>query len=92
MKEFGAENSVMVMFHSWLGPPDKRNDPYASRFIGEGPGKIGPPPGYVVGGANGGMKRYNNTLDNEPWVFSEPDIDYQAPVAILIGYFGLKRV
>lgn len=90
MKQFGAERSAMVMFHSWLGNPSKRKDPYGSRFIGEGEGKIGPPPGYVVGGANGGPKKYNDTLDGEPWIYNEPDIGYQSPCALLLGYFGMR--
>jgi hypothetical protein len=89
MKQFGAENSVMVMFHSWVG---KDNDPQSARYIGEGPGKIGPFPGMVVGGANGGMKRYVNVLDwrQSPWEFNEPCITYQSPCASLLVYVGLK--
>jgi len=92
MKQFGAEHSVMVMFHAWLGNANKASDPYGGKFIGEGPGKIGPPPGFVVGGANGGMKRYVNTLDwrQKPWEFNEPCISYQSPCVILLSYFALK--
>lgn len=94
MKEFGAENSAMIMFHSWLGNPSKQRDPFGSKYIGEGPGKIGPPPGYVVGGANGdnkkpgAMKAYQMDLSGSPWVWNEPDITYQSPCVIMLSYFG----
>ena len=89
MKQFGAEHSAMVMFHAWLG---NINSPASAQYIGEGPGKIGPPPGYVVGGVNGGMKRYINDLDwrKSPWEFNEPCISYQGPCTALLGYFALK--
>ena len=89
MKSFGAENSVMVMFHSWVG---KDNDPFSAKYVGEGNGKIGPFPGMVVGGVNGGMKRYVSGLDwrASPWEFNEPDITYQSPCATLLAYFALK--
>ena len=89
MKAFGAEHSVMVMFHAWLG---NVNEKASAKYIGEGEGKIGPPPGYVVGGANGGMKRYVNDLDwrRNPWEFSEPCISYQGPCTALLSYFGLR--
>jgi hypothetical protein len=46
----------------------------------------------VVGGVNGGMKRYVSDLDwrKSPWEFSEPDITYQSPCVTLLGYFALK--
>jgi hypothetical protein len=88
MKQFGVENSAMVMFHSWLGNPSKQKDPFGSKYIGEGPGKIGPPPGYVVGGPNGGMKKYQNTLAGNCWEWNEPDITYQSPCVIMLSYFG----
>ena len=89
LKALGAENSVMVMFHSWVG---KDGDKASAKYIGEGPGKIGPFPGMVVGGVNGGMKKYVNTLDwrQKPWEFNEPCITYQSSCASLINYFGLK--
>jgi len=92
MKAFGAERSVMVMFHSWLGNPSKQREPYGGQFVGEGPGKIGPPPGFIVGGANGGMRRYVDSLNTglKPWEFNEPCLSYQSPCAILLGYFGLR--
>jgi len=90
MKAFGAENSVMVMFHAWVGADGKKE---SEKYIGEGPGKIGPFPGMVVGGVNGGMKRYVNNLDwrQNPWEFNEPDITYQSSCAALLYYFGIKR-
>jgi len=90
-KDLGAENSAMVMFHSWLGNPNHR-DPkqFGWKFIGEGPGKVGPPPGYVVGGPNGGMKKYRNDLEFGCWEFNEPCLSYQGPVTALISYFGYK--
>jgi len=92
MKQFGAEHSVMVMFHAWLGNPSKQNDPYGGKFVGEGPGKVGPPPGYVVGGANGGMRHYLDSLSGgKPWEFSEPCLSYQSPCVILLSYFGQRR-
>jgi hypothetical protein len=89
MKRFGAENSVMVMFHSWVG---KDGDAKSARYIGEGPGKVGPFPGMVVGGVNGNMKRYTHELNwtKNPWEFNEPDITYQSPCATLLCYFALK--
>jgi len=89
MKQYGAENSVMVMFHAWVGADGKKE---SAKYIGEGPGKIGPFPGMVVGGANGGMKKYVNVLDwrTNPWEFNEPCISYQSPCAVLLGYFALK--
>jgi len=92
MKQFGAENSVMVMFHAWLGNVQKASDPYGGRFIGSGPGKVGPPPGYVVGGTNGSMKRYVNNLNwwESPWEFSEPCLNYQGPCASLLTYLALR--
>ena len=44
----------MVMFHGSVG---NINSQYSHRYIGEGPGKIGPFSGYVIGGPNGNMKR-----------------------------------
>lgn len=89
MKAFGAENSVMVMFHAWVGADGK---PASAKYIGEGEGKIGPFPGMVVGGVNGGMKRYVDELDwrKNPWEYNEPCITYQSSCASLLAYFGLK--
>jgi len=89
MKQFGAERSVTVMFHSWVG---KDNDKFSAKYIGEGEGKLGPFPGMVVGGVNGSMKRYEYGLNwtKSPWEFSEPDITYQSPCVTLLGYFALK--
>ncbi|HLX64983.1 MAG TPA: glycoside hydrolase family 9 protein [Planctomycetota bacterium] len=89
MKQFGAEHSTMVMFHSWVG---RDNDKFGAKYIGEGEGKIGPFPGMVVGGVNGSMKKYVDKLDwrTNPWEFNEPDITYQSPCATLLGYFALK--
>ena len=46
----------------------------------------------VVGGVNGGMKRYVQGLNWQasPWEFNEPDITYQSPCATLLTYFALK--
>ena len=89
MKALGAENSVMVMFHAWVG---KDGEKASAKYIGEGEGRIGPFPGMVVGGVNGGMKRYVDVLDwrQNPWEFNEPCLSYQASCASLINYFGLK--
>ncbi|GMV80346.1 MAG: hypothetical protein AMXMBFR7_15300 [Planctomycetota bacterium] len=89
MKRYGAENSAMVMFHAWVGADGK---PESAKFIGEGPGKVGPFPGTVVGGVNGSMKRYTTELHwtKNPWEFTENDITYQSPCATLLAYFGLK--
>jgi hypothetical protein len=88
MKRFGAERSAVVMFHAWVGADGKKP---GEKYIGEGPGKIGPFPGMVVGGANGGMKKYVNVLDwrQKPWEFNEPCITYQSPCAALLGYFAM---
>jgi len=92
MKQFGAEHSAMVMFHTWFGNANRANTPEGGKYIGEGPGKIGPPPGFVVGGANRGMKVYSNSLDwrQRPWEWNEPDITYQSPCCGLLGYFAWK--
>ena len=89
MKALGAENSVMVMFHAWVGNFSAKE---GQKYIGEGEGKIGPFPGMVVGGVNGGMKKYINNLDwrQNPWEFNEPCITYQSSCASLLMYFGLK--
>lgn len=89
LKALGAENSVMVMFHAWVG---KADDKAGAKYIGEGEGKIGPFPGMVVGGVNGSMKRYIDDLDwrQNPWEFNEPCLSYQASCASLLNYFGLK--
>jgi hypothetical protein len=89
MKSFGAENSIMVMFHSWVGAD---GNPKSAKYVGEGNGKIGPFPGMVVGGPNGSMKRYVEGLNWQasPWEFNEPDITYQSPCCQLLGYFALK--
>ena len=89
MKAFGAEDSIMVMFHSWVG---KDNDKFSAKYVGEGEGKLGPFPGMVVGGVNGGMKRYVQGLNWQaaPWEFNEPDITYQSPCATVLTYFALK--
>jgi len=90
-RQLGAENSAMVMFHSWLGNPNHRKEgSFGWKFIGEGPGKVGPPPGYVVGGPNGGMKKYRSDLEYGCWEFNEPCLSYQGPVTALISYFGYK--
>ena len=89
MKALGAEHSVMIMFHAWVG---NVNSPASQRYVGEGEGKIGPFPGMVVGGANGGMKKYVNDLDwrKNPWEFNEPCITYQSPCAALLACLGLR--
>lgn len=86
----GVENSAMVMFHTWVGHDNA--DAYGQQFIGSGPGKVGPFPGLVVGGVNGGMKRYTTDLhwQQSPWEFNEPDITYQSPAVLLVGYLGLR--
>jgi hypothetical protein len=88
MKGFGAEDSIMVMFHSWVGAD---GNAYSAKYVGEGNGKIGPFPGMVVGGPNGNMKRYVTGLNWQasPWEFNEPDITYQSPCCQLLGYFAL---
>lgn len=92
MKQFGAENSAMIMFHGWLGNNAMANDPYGGKFIGEGPGKIGPPPGFVVGGPNGHIKKYVYGLhfSKKPWEYNEPCLGYQGPCASLMTYFAFK--
>ena len=92
MRLLGVERSVMIMHHGWLGNAGKARDPYGGRFIGEGAGKVGPPPGYVVGGVNGGMTRYVDSLDwrKKPWEFNEPCLTYQSPCVILLSYFAMK--
>ena len=89
MKTLGAENSMMIMFHSWVGAD---GNPNAVKYIGEGAGKIGPFPGMIVGGPNGSMKRYVEGLHwtLNPWEFNEPDITYQSPCCQLLGYFAFK--
>ena len=88
MKSFGAERSAMVMFHGWVG---NVNSQYSHKYIGEGPGKIGPFPGYVIGGPNGNMKRLveDEDLDwrKSPWEFNEPDIAYQSQVLRVLDAF-----
>jgi hypothetical protein len=46
----------------------------------------------VVGGVNGGMKKYVDVLDwrTNPWEFNEPCLTYQSSCAPLLSYFGLK--
>jgi hypothetical protein len=86
MKSFGAENSAMVMFHSWVG---NINRPAGAKYIGEGEGRIGPFPGMVIGGVNGSMKRLVENLDwrQKPWEYTEPDIGYQVAVLQLLVPF-----
>src|SRR5258708_36253501 len=45
MKQYGAEHSAVVMFHGWVGHD---NNKYGEKYVGEGEGKIGPFPGYVI--------------------------------------------
>lgn len=92
MKKFGAQNSIMIMFHSWLGNDGKKNDPYGGKFIGEGPDKVGPAPGYVVGGPNGSMKKYVMGLHwtQSPWEYNEPCLGYQGACNMLVTYFAYK--
>ncbi|MCW8128973.1 MAG: glycoside hydrolase family 9 protein [Planctomycetota bacterium] len=89
LKSIGAENSIMVMFHSWVGADGK---PASAKYIGEGEGKVGPFPGMVVGGPNGGMKVYVEGLHwtKKPWEYNEPDITYQSPCVQLLAYFAYK--
>ena len=88
MKSFGVERSAMVMFHSWVG---NANSAYGKKYISEGPGKIGPFPGMVIGGPNGSMTRLieDENLDwrKNPWEFNEPDIAYQAQVLRVLNAF-----
>jgi hypothetical protein len=90
MKSYGAENSVMVLFHSWVGNVNSKE---GQKYIGEGPGKIGPFPGYVIGGPNGNIKRLVEDLDwrKAPWEFTEPDIAYQSEVMRMYGAFIWPR-
>ena len=90
MQSFGAEHSALVMFHGWVGLD---RSVYGARYIGEGPGKIGPFPGYVIGGPNGSMKKLVEVLDwrQKPWEFTEPDIAYQAAVCQLLSAFTWPR-
>lgn len=89
LKALGAERSAMVMHHGWVGD---QNSPESQKYVGDGPGKIGPMPGLVVGGANGSMKRYVDELDwrKKHWEYNEPCLTYQSPCTALLGYFGLK--
>lgn len=94
MKSFGAEHSVMVMFHSWVGNVGKAA---GAKYIGEGEGKIGPFPGYVIGGPNG--ERISNSPDvpmthlvedlrgRSPWQWLEPDTGYQSEVLRCLDAF-----
>lgn len=91
MKSFGVEQSPMVMFHSWVG---NVNSAYGQKYIGEPEGvlpegKLGPFPGYVIGGVNGGMKKLVEDLDwhHAPWEYTEPDIGYQSQVLRLMAPF-----
>ena len=95
MRSFGAEHSVMVMFHSWVGNNGK---PAGAKYIGEGEGKIGPFPGFVIGGPNkeGGinspdvpMKHLVEDLDwrHNSYQWLEPDIIYQSDVLRLLDTF-----
>ena len=91
MRPFGAEHATCVMFHSWFGNPGHQDKTkFGYKYIGEGEGKLGPPPGYIVGGANGGMRTYYNGLGGEPWVYNENCLGYQGQCTALIGYFGYK--
>jgi hypothetical protein len=91
MKSFGVEQSAMVMFHGWVG---NENSAYGQKYVGEAEGKlpagkIGPFPGYVIGGAKDGMRKLVEVLDwrQSPWEWTEPDIGYQAQVLRLMGPF-----
>jgi len=88
MKSFGAEHSAVVMFHGWVGNATSK---YSQKYIGEGPGKIGPFPGYIIGGPNGSMKKLIEDEDLDwrkaPWEFTEPDIGYQSQVMRLMSGF-----
>jgi len=88
MQSFGVERSAMVMFHGWVGNATSK---YSAQYIGAGPGKIGPFPGYVIGGPNGSMKKLIEDEDLDwrkaPWEFTEPDIGYQAQVLRLMSGF-----
>jgi hypothetical protein len=90
MKSFGAEHSAMVMFHTWVG---NINRPAGAKYIGEGPGKIGPFPGMVIGGVNGSMKRLVEDLDwrKAPWEYTEPDIRYQVAACQLLSAFTWSK-
>lgn len=89
LKALGAERSAMIMHHGWVGDA---NSKASQKYVGEGPGKIGPFPGMVVGGANGGMKRYVDELDwrKKHWEYNEPCLTYQSPCAAMLLYVGLK--
>ena len=47
---------------------------------------------WVVGGVNGGMKRYVDVLDwrRKHWEYNEPCLTYQSPCAAMLIYYGLK--
>lgn len=91
MRPFGAEHATCIMFHSWFGNPGHQGkNAFGYKYIDEGPDKLGPPPAYIVGGANGGMRNYNNSLNNQPWVWNENCLGYQGQCTALIGYFGYK--
>ena len=89
LKALGAERSAMVMHHGWVG---NENSKAGRKYVGEGPGKIGPFPGMVVGGANGGMKKYIDVLywRKKHWEFNEPCLTYQSPCAAMMIYVALK--
>ncbi|MGB2820928.1 MAG: glycoside hydrolase family 9 protein, partial [Phycisphaerae bacterium] len=89
LKALGAERSAMVAHHGWVG---NANSKIGQRFVGEGDGKIGPFPGLVVGGANGGMKKYVDELDwrKKHSEYNEPCLTYQSPCAAMLRYVALR--
>jgi len=91
MTELGAEQSATELYHQWF-----QNEPYVSSITST----VGPPAGYVVGGANHSYSgpltlpgpyqlAYVDTgrAEDVAWELSEPGIDYQAAYIRLLSEF-----
>lgn len=96
LRGHGAENSCMIMCHCWLGNATATN---SVKYLGDGPGRIGPPPGYVTAGPGPGskfadnlppMKKFTTVNGWASTVYTEPLISMQANCAALLAYFGLN--
>jgi hypothetical protein len=95
MYEQGAENSVNEFYHLWFADGSDWDSLLEPPFVG-------PPPGFLVGGANRwyGGNRYPpageppaksyadfNDVEGSAWEITENSITYQGPYIRLLAYF-----
>lgn len=106
MREYGAENCVNTIYHSWFAHGTKFENALTA---------IGPAPGYVPGGANKDFhpadvyagpplvppmdqppqksyRDWDTSWPEDSWEVTEPSLSYQGPYVLLLSFFVRPEV